>query len=123
MTTWIVGGGLDPDLEDVRWYNRVARTRVVNVFLANFLRVSNKEMYASKAEVQELVPLLERIRCPVLIIHGRRLSEADITDFIDRHPYLVENDNLPWNRCLLEWTITEERRPRSSRGPPPSRRS
>ncbi len=80
----LVGGGLDPDLEDVRWYNRVARTRVVNVFLANFLQVSNKEMYASKAEVQELVPLLERIHCPVLIIHGTEdsLVAYENTEFI-----------------------------------------
>jgi pimeloyl-ACP methyl ester carboxylesterase len=67
---FIVGGGLDPELEDVRWYNQLASAMVVNVFLADFLKVSNKEMFACKEEVQELVPLLDRITCPVVIIHG-----------------------------------------------------
>ena len=80
----IVGGGLDPDLEDVRWYNRVAKRKVVSIFLTDFLRVSNQEMYACKTEVQELVPLLERIRCPVFVIHGTEdsLVAYENTEFI-----------------------------------------
>jgi pimeloyl-ACP methyl ester carboxylesterase len=80
----VVGGGLDPDLEDVRWYNKVAKRRVVNFFLIDFLRISNQEMYACKKEVQKLVPLLDRINCPVLVIHGTEdsLVAYESTEFI-----------------------------------------
>jgi len=66
----IVGTGLNPEFEDVRWYNKVARWRIINPFLAGFLRISNEEMYACKGEIEQLVPLLDRIECPIVIIHG-----------------------------------------------------
>lgn len=36
----------------------------------------------------------------------RRLTDGEITGLVDRFPYLVENDNIPQNRCLLQWTTT-----------------
>ncbi|MEM9799760.1 MAG: alpha/beta hydrolase [Planctomycetota bacterium] len=66
----IVAGGLDPELEETHWYNEVARWRVVQPFLAEFLKVSNREMWACRDEVERLDPLLARIACPVFVIHG-----------------------------------------------------
>lgn len=66
----LVAGGFDPELEDPRWYNEVASWRVMQVFMAGFLNVSNREILANQAQVVELVDRLERIRCPVIIIHG-----------------------------------------------------
>ena len=66
----IVAGGLDPELEEPRWYNEIARWRIVQPFLADFLRVSNQEMWACREQVEQLDPLLDRIQCPVVIIHG-----------------------------------------------------
>ena len=62
----------------------MAKRKIVNFFLTDFLRVSNQEMYACKTEVQELVPLLERIRCPVFVIHGTEdsLVAYENTEFI-----------------------------------------
>ena len=66
----VVAGGLNPELEDPRWYNEVARWWIVYPFLTDFLKVSNKEMWACREQVAELDPLLDRITCPVVVIHG-----------------------------------------------------
>jgi pimeloyl-ACP methyl ester carboxylesterase len=66
----IVAGGLNPELEEPRWYNEIARWRIVEPFLAESLRVSNQEMWACREQVEQLDPLLERIKCPVVVIHG-----------------------------------------------------
>ena len=68
----LVGAGLNPELEEVRWYNRVARNPLVSPFLAEHVKISNQEMYASREQVEELSKLLDRISCPVIIIHGTK---------------------------------------------------
>ncbi len=74
----LVAGGLNPDLEELRWYNAVARWPIVNPFLAEFLQISNEEMRACRAQVEELDPLLDAIRCPVVILHG---TDDDLVPF------------------------------------------
>ena len=66
----VVAGNLNADLEQPRWYNEVARWRVLYPFLADFLKTSNQEMWACEVQVQGLETKLERIRCPVVFIHG-----------------------------------------------------
>lgn len=66
----IVAGGLDPEREHPRWYNRVASWRIVRPFTADFLQVSNDEMFAAPSEVAALESVLDRVRCPVVLVHG-----------------------------------------------------
>jgi len=66
----IVAGGLNAELEETHWYNRVARWWIVYPFLAGFLRTSNQEMWACREQVELLDPLLGEITCPVVVIHG-----------------------------------------------------
>jgi len=66
----IVAGNLDAALEEPRWYNEVARWRIVQPFVAEFLRVSNREMWACREQVALLQEELDEITCPVFVIHG-----------------------------------------------------
>jgi pimeloyl-ACP methyl ester carboxylesterase len=66
----IVAGGLNAELEETTWYNEVAGWWIVSPFLADFLRTSNKEMWACREQVELLDPLLDNITCPVVVIHG-----------------------------------------------------
>lgn len=56
-----------------------------------------------------LFTVLRGLRCdfPIARLSGdlvlRTLTEEQAEDLVDRFPHLVENDNLPLNRCLLEW--------------------
>ncbi|MEL6427907.1 MAG: alpha/beta fold hydrolase [Planctomycetota bacterium] len=65
----IVAGSVDPGLEELRWYNRLAAG--LAVLTPRPLRNSNDEMYGLRPELEELEPLLARITCPVLVVHGR----------------------------------------------------
>lgn len=68
----IVAGSLDPALEKPRWFNHLASIGAVRWLLPSMLRVSNDEMLAAPSETRTLGPLLERVTCPVIIVHGTR---------------------------------------------------
>ena len=66
----VVAGNLNADLENPRWYNEFARWRILQPFLAGFLKVSNREMWGARVQVESLETKLDRIRCPIIFIHG-----------------------------------------------------
>jgi pimeloyl-ACP methyl ester carboxylesterase len=70
----LIGGPMDPKLERLRWYNSAADVAAVSLTLDEKLRVSNREMLSAREELQKLEPLLERIVCPITVIHGTRDS-------------------------------------------------
>ena len=70
----VAGGALDPGLEEIRWYNRVMATPIVNLTAHEKLRVSNREILATRSELELLAPLLATIRCPIVIVHGTQDS-------------------------------------------------
>jgi pimeloyl-ACP methyl ester carboxylesterase len=66
----LLAGAMDPALEEWRWYNRAATE--LSPMLARPLRNSNEEMRALRGELEALAPELARIRCPIVVVHGRR---------------------------------------------------
>lgn len=66
----ILAGSLDPDLECPRWFNYAAETVVVRGLLGRPLVTSNTEIMAAGRETRELERVLNRVRCPVSVIHG-----------------------------------------------------
>ncbi len=70
----IVAGSLDPELEQLKWYNEAMDLAAVRLFFPEALRVSNDEVMAAKAETAALAEVLDRVRCPVVIVHGTRDS-------------------------------------------------
>jgi len=90
----IVAGSLNPEFEDVRWYQRLAGSWIVYPFLADFLQRATLEMFACREQVELLEPLLDEIRCPVIVIHGTtdRLVPFETVDFtverFSENPYV-----------------------------------
>lgn len=68
----ILAGSLDPEQEKLAWYNEVADWAALSWMLDRSIRVANHEVLAAKRETGELRPLLGSIRCPVVIVHGRK---------------------------------------------------
>jgi pimeloyl-ACP methyl ester carboxylesterase len=66
----ILAGSLDPDLERIHWAQPVGQWPGVRSMLPRALRNSNLELMALEPHLRALTPLLERIECPVLIVHG-----------------------------------------------------
>jgi pimeloyl-ACP methyl ester carboxylesterase len=84
----LLAPSVDPDLESWRWYNRLADTALVRWALPREMAVANEEIKVAAAEERALAPILSRIRCPVIVIHGSA----------DR---LVPVGNAPWLRGML----------------------
>ena len=68
----VLAGSVDPDLESWRWYNRMAGSSLVSWAVSRDLLVSNDEVRQAAAQERALLPMLSRIRCPVIVIHGSK---------------------------------------------------
>ena len=79
----VLAGNLDPDLEELRWYNHVGA--FLSPFLSRSLRNSNDELGPQRRELEELEPRLAHVRCPVWIVHGTedRLVPFPNADFLE----------------------------------------
>lgn len=74
----IVAGSLDPALEEINWLQYVGDAGVVSWMLPRAIRNANSELMPLQGELQILSGELERIRAPVIIIHG---TQDDLVPF------------------------------------------
>ena len=79
----LLAPSLDPELDAVRWYNRLADNVLVQSFLPEMLVRSNTEILALPQELRELVERMGTIRIPVVAVHGLKdeLVDPGNTDF------------------------------------------
>ncbi len=69
----VVAGSIDPDLEpNETWFRAPLATPFLRWILPGSLRASNYELYHLKPELEMMVPNWRFVRCPVVIIHGKR---------------------------------------------------
>jgi len=68
----LVAGALDPELERVLVIQRIGNFLFFPNLLPRAIRNANRELIPLKGELEELAPMLERIDCPVVIVHGRK---------------------------------------------------
>ncbi len=66
----ILAGSLDPSLEAPSWYNDVTSAPVVDLKMPDMYEVSNAEVAAAHEQTRLLAAVLDRIRCPVELVHG-----------------------------------------------------
>lgn len=65
-----VASSVDPELEDIKWYQHLGTWWPFRVILPTDLRVCNEEIYALKPELEALAKGIPQISVPVIIIHG-----------------------------------------------------
>jgi pimeloyl-ACP methyl ester carboxylesterase len=105
----ILAGSLDPDLERVHWAQPVGEWPGVRAMLPRALRNANLELMALEPHLRALTPLLDRIECPVLIVHGTadklvpyanvRFMQARLSSAELEVTTIRDGDHfLPWNR-------------------------
>ena len=68
----LVAGTIDPALGGPRWYNKIARFKVVQWFLPEELIKSNKEIYALKKGLRDIELEWAKITVPVTVIQGEK---------------------------------------------------
>lgn len=71
----IVAGSIDPELEpNETWFRAPLATPFLSWVLPRSLRASNEEIYHLKPELEKMLPLWSQIKCPVIVIQGKKDS-------------------------------------------------
>ncbi|MEM7625553.1 MAG: alpha/beta hydrolase [Planctomycetota bacterium] len=68
----VLAGSVDPDLEYPRWYNVMGAIPPISWLLPGAMRRANDEVYAAQEGTRRLAKDLNRVVCPVVIVHGQR---------------------------------------------------
>lgn len=106
----ILAGSLDPGLEKIHWAQPAGEWPLIRSLLPRAVRNANRELMALKDELAQLQPLLARIACRVVILHGTkdqlvpfanvafmqaqmRSAELSVVRIDD------QNHFLPWNEA------------------------
>lgn len=109
----ILSGSLDPALEKPRWFNHLGDLKLFRIGIGRDLRNSNDELMAAPGQTSVLDAVLERVRCPVFILHGRDdgLVPVANVDYMERafvnavsvEPIVLEDEGhfIPWTRERL----------------------
>ena len=68
----LVAGSVDPDLEDMKWFNYLADTKLAKAIIPRDFFVSNQEILALADELRKMQRGLHKINVPVTVIQGER---------------------------------------------------
>ncbi len=109
-----VSASIDPELEpDETWFRAPLATPFVKWILPRSFRASNDEIYKLKPELQEMLPLWNKIRAHVVVIQGKKdsLVPAENADFAKKMlvnasslEFIVKDDMdhfVPWSNPEL----------------------
>ncbi len=82
----LVAPAIDPALEELRWYNRLASLSMVRLILPQALDASNQEILPLKAELEKMLPLWSQVQIPTIVIQGLqdRLVSPGNADFAEK---------------------------------------
>ncbi len=82
----LVAPALDPEQEELRWYNRLASLAPVRLLLPKSLDISNLEILPLRAELTKMLPFWKVVTADVIVIQGAkdRLVSPENADFAKR---------------------------------------
>ena len=82
----LVAGTVDPNLGDPRWYNKIAKWKVVQWFLPKSLVFSNREIYTLKPGLIAAKPHWHKLNIPVAVIQGQKdkLVDPENVQFVEK---------------------------------------
>ena len=105
----IVAGSIDPALEPRDWWQVPLDWPVVRWLLPPAAKVCNQEILSLPAELEKMLPLWEKITCPVTVIQGTKdkLVHPGNADFARKmlvNSSRVEIDSLQNHGHFILWT-------------------
>ncbi|MDX2001326.1 MAG: alpha/beta hydrolase [Chitinophagales bacterium] len=108
----IVAGSISPEVEKHQWYNQIAKWKVVSWLLPPMMATSNEEMWPLKEQLEEMLPLWDKLTMPVTVIQGTEDGLVDPlnADFAEKvikskelkvQRYPKTGHLIPWKRPEL----------------------
>lgn len=108
-----VAASIDPELEpNETWFRAPLATPFLSWVLPRSFRASNEEIYQLKPQLEEMLPSWEKIKCPVIVIQGKKdsLVPAGNADFAKKMlvnapvEFILKDDMdhfVPWSNPEL----------------------
>ena len=83
----VVAGSVDPELENMKWFNHLANTKLAKAIIPSDFFVSNQEILGLESELRILEPLLSKLQVPVMVLQGVEdtLVPVGNADYIEKH--------------------------------------
>jgi pimeloyl-ACP methyl ester carboxylesterase len=108
----LLAPSIDPELEEVRWYQRVANWKLIRFILPGAIDVCNQEILPAKFELEKMEHLWKSLKTPMTVIQGDNDSlvppgNADYAErmYPDKSKLKIirgdMNHFLPWNQYEL----------------------
>lgn len=107
----LLSSPIDPSLEELHWYNKLASIGFVQWVLPSSWIHSNEEMFTLKSDLEQLTARLENHLVEVISIHGENdqlVSSKNVYYFTEKKPRIKnriqilegENHFIPWTSFL-----------------------
>lgn len=107
----MLAGSMAPELEQPRWYNRLADNPIARQLLSSAMRRSNQEMMVLQAQLQRLDAALAQLRRPIIAMQGDQdpLVDPRTADYLERRMprAWTRVERLPGKDHFFLWTEPE----------------
>lgn len=112
----LVGGAVDPALEEVYFLQTFGETFPFVRFLPAMIRLTNRELLTLRADLETLAALLPRLARPVLMLHGDQDREVPVANVAYLEGALArlgksawfDKQVLPGVNHYIPWTLPGE---------------
>lgn len=108
---FLLAAAMDPETEEIKWYNRIADTWIAGWILPEEWTHSNSEMLPLKEQLKNLIPEWKKIKAKTIVIQGEEdgLVDPKNLEFIQKNfstetkTYLLPKEGhfLPWKNYDL----------------------
>lgn len=88
----LLAPSIDPEYEKVRWYNKLASSKLARVLMPEAVDRSNQEILPLYDELMKMRPDLDRLKVPVTVIQGKKDKLVPYQNAQFAKDYMINTD-------------------------------
>lgn len=109
----VVAGSISPELEPQEWWRKPLDSWTLRWILPKSFRVSNEEIMYVKKELDEMMPLWEKITCPVIVYQGDEDKLVPMENALFAEKMLVNSKSVEINMLagqdhFILWSMKDD---------------